>query len=96
MYRCAQPGAISTRFEAAGLRDVKEWDVPTLQVAESPEQYWQMVQELTAPVVMALQRVDQAARDRITAKVVEGAKAYQSADGKVKMPGMARVIVGTK
>ena len=55
-----------------------------------------MVQELTAPVVMALQRVDQAARDRITAKVIEGAKAYQSADGKVKMPGMARVIVGTK
>ena len=34
-------------------------------------QYWQMVREFTAPVVMALQRVDQAARDRITAKVVE-------------------------
>jgi len=96
MYRCAQPGAISSRFEAAGLRDVREWDVPTLQVAASPEQYWQMVQELTAPVVMALQRVDQAARDRITAKVIEGAKAYQSPDGSVRLPGTARVIVGTK
>jgi len=96
MYRCAQPGAISKRFEAAGLRDVREWDVSTLQVADSPELYWQMVQELTGPVVMALQQVDEAARDRITAKVLEGAKAFQSADGKVRMPGTARVIVGTK
>ena len=96
MYRCAQPGTISKRFEAAGLRDVREWDVATLQVADSPELYWQMVQELTGPVVMALQQVDEAARDRITAKVLEGAKAFQSADGKVRMPGTARVIVGTK
>ena len=96
MYRCAQPGAISKRFEAAGLRDVREWDVATLQVADSPGLYWQMVQELTGPVVMALQQVDEAARDRITAKVLEGAKAFQSDDGKVRMPGTARVIVGTK
>ena len=29
-------------------------------------------------------------------KVLEGAKSFQSADGKVRMPGTARVIVGTK
>ena len=95
MFRCAQPGAISDVFKAAGLQNVSEWDVPTLMVTDSPEQYWYLVQELTAPVVMALQQVDQAARDRISAKVIEGAKAYES-DGKVKLPGMARVIVGTK
>ncbi len=95
MYRCAQPGAISSRFEAAGLRDVREWDVPTLMVSDSPEQYWQLVQELTAPVVMALQQVDQAARDRIATHVIEGAKQFES-DGKIELPGMARCIVGTK
>ena len=95
MYRWARAGAISDRFRAAGLQDVKEWDVPILLVADSAEQYWQLVQELTAPVVAALSQVDEAARARITAKVIEGAKQYES-DGKVRLPGTARVIVGTK
>lgn len=96
MFRCAAPGAMADRFRAAGLRDVAEAEVGTAMVTDSPERYWQLVQELTPPVVMALQQVDQAARDRVSAKVIEDAKAFQSADGKVKMPGMARVIVGTK
>src|SRR3954470_18656765 len=28
MYRCAAPGYVSALYEAAGLRDVTEWDVP--------------------------------------------------------------------
>jgi ubiquinone/menaquinone biosynthesis C-methylase UbiE len=95
MYRWAQPGAISERFRDAGLKDVREWDVPALMVTDSPEQYWHLVQELTAPVVAALNQVDDAARERITSKVIESAKAYES-DGKIRLPGMARCIVGTK
>jgi SAM-dependent methyltransferase len=95
MYRWAEPGSISDRFRSAGLRDVREWDVPIFLVADSGEQYWQMVQELTAPVVAALSQLDAGARDRISAKVIEGANAYVS-DGKVELPGTARVIVGTK
>jgi len=95
MYRWAQPGSVSAKFSAAGLRDITEWDVPTLLVADSLEQYWQLVQELTAPVVAALIQADAAARARIAAKVFEGASQYQT-DGKVKLPGTARCIVGAK
>ena len=86
---------MSGRLRAAGLRDVTEWEVATSMVTDSPEQYWQLVQELTPPVVTALQQVDDAARERIRAKVIDGAKQYAT-EGAVKMPGMARVIVGTK
>jgi SAM-dependent methyltransferase len=95
MFRCATPDAISARFRGAGLHDVAEWDVPTLMETESAEQYWYFVTELTAPVIAALATVDQATRDRIGARAIEAARAYES-DGKARLPGMARCIVGTK
>ncbi len=95
MFRCAAPDAIGARFRGAGLQDVTEWDVPTLMETESAEQYWYFVTELTAPVIAALATVDQATRDRIGARAIEAARAYES-DGKARLPGMARCIVGTK
>ncbi len=95
MFRCAAPGAISERFKGAGLRDVSEWEVPTLMETDSAEQYWYFVTELTAPVVAALATVDEATRSRIADKAIEAARAYES-NGKVKLPGMARCIIGTK
>jgi ubiquinone/menaquinone biosynthesis C-methylase UbiE len=95
MFRCAAPDAISARFRGAGLHDVTEWDVPTVLETDSPEQYWKLVTELTAGVVAALATVDQATRDRIGARAVEAARAYES-DGKTRLPGMARCIAGTK
>ncbi len=95
MFRWAQPGAIGSIFSAAALRDVTEWDVPTLLQTDSPEQYWRLATELTGPVVALLNQVDQATRERIAATAIDAAKAYE-ADGKVNLPGMARCIVGTK
>ena len=65
MFRCAARGSMVCLFERAGLHDVEEWDVPTALVTDSPEQYWQLLTELTAPVVDTLDRVDSAARRRI-------------------------------
>src|SRR6478752_3208974 len=45
MYRCAAPGYVSALYEAAGLRDIAEWDVEVELVTESPEQYWEMISE---------------------------------------------------
>ena len=95
MFRCAAPEAMSRLFESVGLHDVREWDVPTAMVADSPEQYWQLLNEVAAPVVGALSEVDEAGRDRIAAKVMQEARAYES-DGKLRIPGQARCIVGTK
>jgi SAM-dependent methyltransferase len=95
MFRCAARGSMVSLFERAGLHDVEEWDVPTALVTDSPEQYWQLLTELTAPVVDTLDRVDAAARRRIADTVIAGAQAYASG-GVVRLPGKARCVAGTK
>jgi hypothetical protein len=95
MFRCAAPGAMTSLFSSAGLNDVRDWNVPIELVAESREQYWLMLTELTAPVVAVLEQVDEAARQWIASKVIDAARAFQS-DGQVRLPGTARCVVGTK
>ena len=95
MFRCAAPGYVSALYRAAGLLDVAEWDVGTELVTTSPRQYWEMVSEHVSPAVVALEHVDEATRERIAATVIANVSAYEM-DGKVRTPGVARCIVGTK
>jgi SAM-dependent methyltransferase len=95
MFRCAAPGAIGARYEDAGLRDVSEWDVAVELVTDSPEQYWDVMSEHVSLAVAALQQVDRPARERIRARAVANVRAYER-DGAVRVPGLARCIVGTK
>jgi hypothetical protein len=95
MFRCAAPGYVSALYEAAGLRDVVEWDVGVELVTRSPEEYWEMISEHVSLAVAALQQVDEPARDRIRADAVAKVSAFEQ-DGEVRVPGVARCIVGTK
>jgi SAM-dependent methyltransferase len=95
MFRCAAPGHVAALYEAAGLVDVDEWDVDVELVTESPEQYWDRISEHVSLAVAALQQVDDAARGRIRARVVDEVSGYER-DGVVKVPGLARCIVGTR
>jgi SAM-dependent methyltransferase len=95
MFRCAAPGSISALYQGAGLRDVAEWDVGVELVTRSPGQYWEMISEHVSLAVAALQHVDAPARDRIRATAIARVGAYER-DGEVRVPGLARCIVGTK
>ena len=95
MFRCANPGTVSSHYEVAGLREVTEWDVGVGLTTESPEEYWHLLTELTAPVVAALDEIDGAARQRITTNVISQARRFHTS-GVLRLPGMARCIVGTK
>ena len=95
MFRCAAPGYLSVLYENVGLRDVAEWDVPVELVTESPEQYWGMISEHVSLAVAALQQVDQRARERIRAIAIANVSAFAK-NGEVRVPGVARCIVGTK
>jgi SAM-dependent methyltransferase len=95
MFRCAAPRYVSSLYEAAGLRDVAEWDVHVELVTRSPAEYWEMVSEHVSLAVAALQQVDETARERISRAVIAKVGAYED-DGKVRVPGLARCIVGTK
>jgi SAM-dependent methyltransferase len=95
MFRCAAPGRVSALYADAGLRDVGEWDVAVELVTRSPEEYWDMISEHVSLAVAALQQVDELARGRVRANAVANVRAYQQ-DGEVRVPGIARCIVGTK
>ena len=64
-------------------------------MTSSPEQYWDMISEHVSPAVVALQHVDDAARERIRAAAIAQVRAFEK-DGVVRVPGAARCIVGTK
>jgi len=95
MYRCAAPGLVSALYRNAGLADVDEWDVPVELVTRSAEEYWVMISEHVSLAAAALQQVDEPARQRIRARVVAAVSAFEE-DGLVRVPGLARCIVGTK
>jgi hypothetical protein len=95
MFRCAAPGYVGGLYEAAGLRDVAEWDVGVELVTRSPAEYWEMISEHVSLAAAALQQVDKPARQRIAEAVIAKVSTYEK-NGKVRIPGVARCIVGTK
>lgn len=54
-----------------------------------------MISEHVSRAVAALQKVDAGARDRIRAIAIANVGVFEK-DGKVRVPGLARCIVGTK
>jgi SAM-dependent methyltransferase len=95
MYRCAAPGQVSALYEGAGLDDIAEWDVDVELITRSPAEYWAMISEHVSLAVAALQAVDEPARERIRSQVMAEVSAFES-EGEVRVPGLARCIVGTK
>ena len=95
MFRCAAPGFINELYKGAGLSEVVEWDVPIVKVTDTPEEYWEMISEHASLAVTALKKVDDAAKLRIRERVITDVNAYQE-NGKYRVPGLARCIVGTK
>ena len=95
MYRCAAPGYVAALYEAAGLHDSAEWDVEVELVTRSPVEYWEMISEHVSLAVAALQQVDEQARERIRATAIAEVSAFER-HGTVRVPGVARCILGTK
>lgn len=95
MFRCAADGCVGALYEASGLGDVAEWDVNIELVTASPEEYWAVISEHVSLAVAALQHVDDAAQERIRTRALSMVSMFD-VDGKVRVPGVARCIVGTK
>ncbi len=95
MFRCAAPGYVTALYEDEGLSDTAEWEVAVELVTRSPAEYWEMISEHVSLAVAALQHVDEQGRGRIAKTVIAKAGMYER-DGKVRIPGLARCIIGKK
>ncbi|MCK3780045.1 methyltransferase domain-containing protein [Ensifer sesbaniae] len=95
LFRCAPEGMMTAVFADAGLHDVREEEITTTMVHESPEDYWAFMTEIAAPVVAGLGQADIATRERIKAEVLDLARQSMRA-GKVELRSTATVVVGTR
>lgn len=95
VFRHSAPGTLKSLLTQAGLTDVVE----TVQAGEfgsdTPEQYWDQMTEIAAPIVQALGQADQATRDRIRGLVIEAAKKFIQG-GRVNFPSSAWIACGVK
>jgi len=76
------------------MHDVVEWEVSVELVTASPEQYWEVMSEHVSSAVAALERLDEPTRERIRSSVIAHVRGFAKA-GEVRVPGLARCIVGT-
>ncbi len=93
LYRCAAPGFMADLFREAGLKNVIEREVAGHHEVESPEQYWEFMTEVAAPVVAGLEKADAPTRTKIRDAVLQRAR-QQSVGGRPRLSWSAQVIVG--
>ncbi len=95
MFRCVESELIVGLFEDAGLKNVSEKEVAGKLKGASTETYWNMMTEVAAPFVAALNKADDALKAKIKREVFELVdKAYPG--GEAAIDSSALVIYGVK
>jgi ubiquinone/menaquinone biosynthesis C-methylase UbiE len=95
MFRCAKSGLIRGLFQQAGLRNTAEKEVVGQLKCGTAEVYWNMMTEIAAPFVAALNKAEPAMREKIKAEVMQLIN-QKYPDGKVMIDCSALVIYGEK
>jgi ubiquinone/menaquinone biosynthesis C-methylase UbiE len=95
LFRCATAGFMRAVFTESGLRDVSEEEVSADMDHDTPERYWEFMNDIAAPVVAGLAKADELTRERIRVEVLDLARRSLS-NGAVRMRSTATVIVGTR
>jgi len=71
MFRCAKPGLMRDIFEKAGFRNITEKEVSSKLSSGTVQTYWDMMTEVGAPIVAALNKADENMRQKIKKEVFE-------------------------
>jgi SAM-dependent methyltransferase len=95
LFRCAPPGHLRDVFARAGLRHITEEDVSFELSPDSPEQYWDFMTDVAAPVVAGLAQASDQAQQTIHAEVLDLARRHLC-DGRVSMRSTATVVSGIR
>ncbi len=94
MFRCAKPGLVASLFEKAGLKNCIEKEVVSKINCGTTETYWNMMTEIGAPIVAALNKADEGTQKKIKDEVFQ--LVNQRYPGNVAIDASAIVISATK
>jgi ubiquinone/menaquinone biosynthesis C-methylase UbiE len=95
MFRCAKEGLMSGLFLQAGLRNVSVTEVSGRLDCKTADVYWNVMTDIAAPVAEALNKADDAMKERIKSEVYQ-AMNQKYPDGIVLIDSSALVIYGQK
>ncbi|MBI3633211.1 MAG: class I SAM-dependent methyltransferase [Candidatus Vogelbacteria bacterium] len=96
VFRCSQPDSLPTIMAEAGLRDVNKIEVTGEFIADSLQQYWDIMLDIAAPIVGALSKVDESVRREVYKKTLEVLHSNFMKGERVVIPWSAWVVCGTK
>ncbi|PJJ07692.1 ubiE/COQ5 methyltransferase-like protein [Flavobacterium sp. 1] len=69
MFRCSKAGFMSDLFLQAGLKNISENEVTGKLNCKTTDVYWDLMNDVAAPVVAALSKTDDAMRQKIKEEV---------------------------
>jgi ubiquinone/menaquinone biosynthesis C-methylase UbiE len=95
LFRCAPSGFMADAYRQAGLKNAVETEVAGEFWFDSPEQYWEVMTEIAAPVVAGLSRADARTSEEIRLAVLDLAR-QNTHDGRVRFHWSAQVICAEK
>ncbi|MDH5603966.1 MAG: methyltransferase domain-containing protein [Cyclobacteriaceae bacterium] len=65
MFRCAQPGTISSLFEEVGIPGGVEVNINGKMNCKSIDEYWEFMNDVVPPVVAVIRSADESVKNRI-------------------------------
>lgn len=95
MFRCSKAGFMSDLFSQAGLKNVSENEVSGKLNCKTTDVYWNLMNDVAAPVVAALSKTDDAMRQKIKEEVYLLVN-QKYPDNNVVIDSSALVIYGEK
>ncbi len=96
VFAFADPARLVASLREAGFRDVRieEMQIDMI-VADSGEEYWQVLQDLAGPIVLLMQQMDEDSRAAFVREVIDSAEALRQG-GVLRMAGVTWIAHGTK
>ncbi|MEO6456354.1 MAG: class I SAM-dependent methyltransferase [Ginsengibacter sp.] len=95
MFRCATPGFMKTMMEKSGFKNIQEKEINGKVAYDNFEHFWQMMNEVAAPVVGALSKADEAMKQKIKSEVQQLSDKYKTGKG-IELDYSSLVLSGSK
>jgi len=95
MFRCTEAGMMSDLFSQAGLKNISEIEVTGKLNCKTTEVYWNLMNDVAAPVVAALSNAGEPMKEKIKREVYDTVN-QRYPDGNVIMDSSAIIIYGEK
>lgn len=95
IFRCAADGLMADLCTQAGFKQIGQTDVAMQLNCNSADEYWELMNEIAAPVVAGLNKADELMKAKIKSEVY-GTLQQRFPDGHLRMASGARVIFGNK